>query len=123
MEICKIWTFVTCTQKKFWLRYDLGAIYVKKRVMRNSTKYCCRFYLHQITQEARYSQKCQAEDKASKYIQSMRKKPRGTLEGGEAKESTGVQRTVETKKKGVYLQSQQFRELKETKTETHLIFP
>ena len=46
MEICKFWKSVTCPQKKFWLRYDLEAIYVKKKAMRNSTKY--KFYLNQI---------------------------------------------------------------------------
>lgn len=112
MEICKFWKSVTCPQKKFWLRYDLEAIYVKKKAMRNSTKY--KFYLNQITQEARYSQKSQADDEASKYIQSMKKKPRGSYEG-EAKENTGVQRTVATETEGDYQQSQQFRELKETK--------
>jgi len=32
----------------------------------------------------------------------MRKKPRGSHEGGEAKENTGVQRTMATEKEGVY---------------------
>lgn len=36
--------FVTCPWKRFWPRYDLGIIYIRKKVMRNGAKYC--YILH-----------------------------------------------------------------------------